>query len=216
MSPLTVLTNPDRFFDRASDDPSLLPALGVVLVVGVVGAIAAVPFFQLFQQMLPEEASGFSSIIAVFSIAGAFIGALIGWVVLTAVFHAISAVAFDGEGDFSTNLAYVGWGHMPGIIGGVISAALNFYGLQNITPPSNIEPQQMQGWIQSIQSDPIFQVATGVGIVFLLWQGFLWTFAVKHARNLTLREAAITVGVPVGLWALWQVFNLVQPGTGLV
>jgi len=208
MSPVEVLTNPDGFFRRAGDDPALSKSLGVVLLAGLFGAVAAAPIFQAMQSAMPDQAQGLGTIILVTSIGGAFIGTLIVWVILAALFMAISAIAFDGSGDFSQLLAYVGWGFVPAIINSVIGAAINFYAFQDITVPSVEDPQAIQAWVQSVQNDPLVLTASVIGIAFTLWQAFIWTFAVQHARDISLREAAITVAIPTVLWIGWQVVNL--------
>ncbi|MEF8885581.1 MAG: YIP1 family protein [Haloarculaceae archaeon] len=49
---------------------------------------------------------------------------------------------------------------------------------------------------------------------FTLWAGLLWTFAVKHARQVTTRNAAIAVAFPVlfglaaSLWGLVTAVNV--------
>ena len=48
----------------------------------------------------------------------------------------------------------------------------------------------------------------GITIVFLLWSANIWIFGMKHARNLTLKNAAITVGVPVGIYIIYQIVSL--------
>ena len=63
--------------------------------------------------------------------------------------------------------------------------------------PSNLSGQAATQYIQQINSGPLVTLAAVLGIVFTLWSGLLWTFAVKHARQLSTRNAAITVVLPV-------------------
>lgn len=209
MSPVEVLTNPDGFYRRAGDDPALLKPFVVVLVAGLFGAVASIPIFQVVQRSLPAEMSGVASIIMVTSVVFGALGPLFVWVILTAIFMAISAIAFEGNGDFSTLLAYVGWGFVPSIFSSVVGGVISFYAFQDVTMPTANDPAQIQAFVQSLRNDPLFLVSGIVGIAFVCWQAFIWTFAVRYARKITLREAAITVGVPTALWIGWQLFNLV-------
>lgn len=209
MPPVEVLTNPDGFFRRADDDPTLLKPFVVVLLAGLFGAVASIPIFQVVQRSLPAEMSGVGSIIMITSVVFGALGPLLIWVVLTAVFMAISAIAFEGSGDFSTLLSYIGWGFIPSIFGSIVGGVVNYYAFQNVSMPTGNDPAQVQAFVQSLRNDPLFLVGGVIGIAFVCWQAFIWTFAVRYAREISLREAAITVGVPTALWIAWQVFNLV-------
>jgi hypothetical protein len=47
-----------------------------------------------------------------------------------------------------------------------------------------------------------------LGIIFLFWAANIWIFGIRYARGLSLRSAAITVGIPVALYLLIVVWNL--------
>lgn len=207
MSLSNLLTNPDAFYEQIGDDPSLLPPVMIVLVTAILGAAASYPMFQQVQSALPAEASGISTFIMVSAVIGGLLGPFLAWLILTGVFHAISALVFDGSGSFSGNLAMVGWGYVPGIIGSVFTAVGNFYLYRDVTFPS--DPQAIQPFINDLKSQPEFMAISLVGIIILLWQAFIWAYAEKHARNLELRDAAITVGAPVALFVAWQLYQLV-------
>jgi hypothetical protein len=55
---------------------------------------------------------------------------------------------------------------------------------------------------------PVLMLSSVLGIIFLLWSANIWVFGIRYARGLTLRNAAITVGVPVALYLLSVVSNL--------
>jgi hypothetical protein len=206
MSPLSVLTNPDGYFEGASDDPSLLAPALVVTAVGLVSAVASLPVFRTVQSALPPDAAGFANVVLAVSVVGGFLAVFVFWVLYTVLFHVIATVGFDGGGSLSDLLAFVGWGYLPGILNAAVSGVVTYLVYQNVTPPSN--PQQVRAFVQSVRNQPEFLVASVVGIAVLLWQGFVWTFAVHHSHDLDLRAAAITVAVPVGLQLCWQLYNL--------
>lgn len=208
---LELLTNPDAFFRRRAEEPRLVGAFVVVGIVAVVNVVGSWPVLQATTRALPEEASAFGAIIVVFGAVGGIVGALVQWVLFAGAFHAISGVLYDPdpESDFETTFALTGWGFLPGVFAAVVGAVAAFMVFQGVTFPDFNDPQQVQRFVGQLRDDPVFLVSGLLGIVFLLWQGFLWTFAVRHGRGLEFREAAITVAIPVGLMVLWQLYNVV-------
>ncbi|WP_255152488.1 YIP1 family protein [Halorarius halobius] len=204
---LDVLFNPDEFFERRSSEPGLVPPVGIMLVIGLVGAVGAVPSIQATFAALPEEAQAFSVVGYVAAAVGAFVGPFVRWLLFAGAFYVISAVLYDPEGSFRDLFALVGWGFIPAIFGAVVSAVVAFVVFSGVTFPS--DPQQIQAFVRELQNRPEFLVAALLGVVFLLWSALLWTFAVRHARGLEVREAAITVAVPVVVAALWRLNGVV-------
>lgn len=192
-----LFVDPDRFFEVVADDPGLLQPAVVVTLLGIVSALSTVPVMQATMSAMPEEAGAFAAVFSAVGAIAAFVFAFVIWALYAAAFHVVSALAFDPDGSFTDTLAVTGWGFAPGVIGGAISAAISFYAYQNVDFPS--DPARVQEYAAQLQSRPIFLVAFVVGIVFLFWQAFLWTFGMRHARGLTLREAAITVAAPVAV-----------------
>lgn len=204
-----LLTDPNSFYDRATEDPSLLAPTLVVLLVGITGAVASLPQVTFMMDAMPEQAAGFGSIAVASAVIGGLLGPFLVWLFVTGVFHAISGLVYGGDGQFTTNLAMVGWGMVPSALGNLVSGAGNWYLMQDVTLPQNPDPQQVATIAEQMQSGPEFMILSLVGIAFTLWSAFIWTFAQRHARSLSLQEAAITVGAPVGLYVLLQVWWLV-------
>lgn len=192
-----LFTNPDTFFEGVAEDSGLLRPAAVVALLGIVSALGTVPVTQATMSALPPDAGAFAAVFSAIGAIFAFVFAFVVWALYAAAFHGISALAFDPEGSFTDTLAVTGWGFAPGVVGGLVSAVISVYAYQGVDFPS--DPAQIQTYAAQLQNRPIFLAAFFVGVVFLLWQAFLWTFGVRHARDLTLREAAITVAVPVAV-----------------
>jgi hypothetical protein len=47
-----------------------------------------------------------------------------------------------------------------------------------------------------------------IGLLFWLWSANIWIFGVKEARRLSIRDAVITVAVPVGIYLIYQLYNI--------
>jgi hypothetical protein len=201
-----LLTNPDAFFARRADSPGLRGPVVVVLLVALVGIAGSLPVLQATLAVLPQEASGFAPVFYAISAVGALVGTFVIWLIYAGAFHAISAVLYEGEGPFSRTLALTGWGFVPAILAGIVSAIVAVAVFQGMVLPD--DPQQIQRFVRTLQRRPEFLVASVFGMLTLLWQGFLWAFAMKHGREITLREATVTVAIPVAVALALQVFNL--------
>lgn len=59
-----------------------------------------------------------------------------------------------------------------------------------------------------IFADPSMKIASILGIIFTLWSANIWIFGVKYARDLSLRNAVITVGIPIGLGLLYTILTV--------
>jgi hypothetical protein len=199
-SALSLLTDPEAFFGRQGTDPSLKGPLVVVTLIAAVNAVASVLQFR-FMARLSENSgmgSGFATAIQAFSFVFVIAGPFVVWLLYAGVFQGIS-VLFDGDGDFSTTLAFVGWGFVPSVMGSVASVAINFYrfNVRGIDVPSEMSVEAYQQFSQSLQTGPLVALSAALGIVFTLWSAFLWTFGLRHARSLSVRQAALTVALPV-------------------
>lgn len=194
---IALLTNPDAFFERRRESPSLLGPALVVTLVGLAGVVGSYPVLQATLSALPAEAGPFVTAIQVFSAIFALVATYVVWLLYAVAFHVVGSVAFDASGEFRTTLSFVGWGFVPAVFGAIVGAATNFVVFSGVRFPQ--DPQAVQSFVQELQSRPAFLVSGLVGLVFLLWSAFLWTFAVRHAESLELREAALTVAGPVAL-----------------
>jgi hypothetical protein len=207
---LELFTNPRGFFEALEAYPVSLrmPAL-IVLAVGLVAAIAAYQVSSVLMGAIAiQGAQGLGGVVGAIGAISALIFTMLFWVIWTAVFFVIS-MAFNGRGDFNRLLSYVGYGHLPQVIGGVISLLLSWSYLSTLRVPALTTPQAIQTWTTTLMKDPTMRLASVVGLLFLLWSANLWIFGVRNGRKLSTRDAAITVGVPVLLYVLYIAYTLV-------
>lgn len=207
---VTLLVNPRTFFEalERGEVSLLVPAL-IVLAVGAVGAVAAYQISAvLMDAMRIPGVEGIGGVIGIIGAISALLGTLFFWVIYSAVFFIIS-MAFNGRGDFTRLLAYVGYGHLPQVIGGLVSTVLTWNYLSNLRIPPLTTPEAIQEWTTSLVQAPTMQLAAIVGLLFLLWSANIWIFGVRTGRKLSTRDAAITVLVPVVLYILYTLYTLV-------
>jgi hypothetical protein len=132
------------------------------------------------------------------------------------VFFFVSKI-FKGTGSFKRCLEVVGYGYVPQIIGALVTviAALEYLPkvvVPHLTSAALENPQMIQDATTALMHDPAMveftQISAVISIVFLLWSANIWIFGIKQVRNISMRDAAICVGLPVILFIIFQVYKL--------
>ena len=214
---VNILVHPDAFFRDVLKEKENLKNPGLIVVVlGIVSAAYAYLIGGLTGKMLAGMLPGMESIIAVTTILGAFIGVFLFWVIWTGVFYLISMI-FRGKGDFKRSLECIGYGHLPQIFGGLITLIVALQYLPRIVVPritsaAAQDPQAIIDATQALMHDPAMaemtQIVSVISIVFLLWSASIWISGMKNARQLSERDAALCVGIPVVIFILYTIFTM--------
>ena len=200
---LEVLTNPNSFFEKKmNEDISLKIPIAIILVFGIIGAINAILMMQKVMAELPSDAAQFASYGAIFGVVGALIVVFVMWIIYAVVFYAISLV-FKGEGNFKRVLEFVGYGFIPSIASGIIGLVVMMIALPTIEFSMD-NPELFQ---EAMMSNPMMQAYTIIGIIFTIWSANIWIFGLMHSRNLSIKNAVIVVGVPIGLNIIYTLYK---------
>jgi len=214
---LSALVSPNAFFENAQKEKENLriPALIVLaaaVLAGVHGYIVSGPVARLMAGAMPS----LGTIVLLAAIIVPLIVTFVIWAFWTGIIYAIS-LAFKGTGSFKKMLECTGYGYIPQIAGSLITliAALEYIPkvvVPQITSATLQNPEAITAATKALMQDPAMteftQIATIVSIVFLLWSANIWIFAVKHARNLSMRDAAICVFIPVLAYILYTIYSL--------
>jgi len=203
---IEVLTNPNKFFEaRMKGEESLRIPVLIILISGIISGISVFLMSSIMMEAmsktLPPEAQGFISFMPIGGAIGAFVGSFIVWVVIAAIFFGISWL-FKGSGTFRRTLEFVGYGYIPMIISGIISAVLVYNFISTVQIPVVTDPRKIAEAIAPLMKSPLMQLSTVIGILFMLWSANIWVFGLKHARNLSTRDALLTVAIPVAIYIL--------------
>lgn len=206
---MDFITNPDSFMEKMKDRSFLIPLI-IVIISAIVGTISA--FFAaeptakivrdvLYQQGFSEErAAAFSTVTYYLTLISPAVFVFIIWFVVTVILYLLSAV-FGGSGDFRTLLKLIPFSFIPTII------------LSPLTVYISYQTSRMMGaygieWIKAGSS--LMMASSLVGIAVLFWQYVYWVFAVKNARNLSLRNSAITAALPLIALIVITVYSLTR------
>jgi hypothetical protein len=217
LSVTDILFHPDAFFrDIVNQKEDLKFPLLIVLA----GSLAAAGYGYLIggltARMMSSAMPGIDTIITISAVIGAVIGTFIFWIVGAGIFYAIS-YAFKGQGSFKRVLEVVGYGYLPQIFGSLITlvAAIEYVpkiSVPTLTSAALQDPAVMEQTMKAFMHDPamleLTQITSLVAVVFLLWSASIWIFGLQHSRQLTLRDAALCVGIPVILYVMYMIYNL--------
>ncbi|MCU0632883.1 MAG: YIP1 family protein [Methanolinea sp.] len=214
---LDLLIHPERFFSaQAGNEPDLKIPSAIAIAGAIIAAVAGYSLSGLYTELFAGAGGGIGAFMGIMGAVGAFIGFLImWWLVMAGIFHVIS-VFFKGSGKFNRTLANTGYGLIPLIIGSIVTTLILFTYLPRITVPVIRDMQDttaLQKAMQELMQDPFMreytQVSMIVSILFLIWSVNIWIFGVRQARGITLRQACITVIIPVAVYIIYMVYTLI-------
>ena len=204
-----LFSDPDEFFSERVDDPSYKGPIAVMLLIGAIGSVSTIiqfrAIYSLFTAMETDIPGTVITGISAISFVFVLIGPFIGWLMWAGGFVLVS-VFLDGNEDFSTTLALVGWGFVPKIFSQLAALGLTYYQfeIRGVSVPENFTAESSQQFVQQLTGGTVVVARTGITILFLFWSAFIWYYAVQHSLELDRRDAAITVAVPLLLAIVWN------------
>jgi hypothetical protein len=208
-----VIIRPDSFFAKkiSTDEDLKIPFL-FVATAGIIGAIYGFEAGSLTGRMFSGASAGMGQLISITSVIGAFVGVILFWLIGSGVFYLIS-MAFKGSGGFNRTLECIGYGFIPQIFGSLVTLAAAIYYVPMVQVPvikSLTDPVALQNAITRLMHDPamleLTRISAVIAVIFILWSANIWIFAIRYSRNLTQRNAAITILVPVVIYIMYTLF----------
>lgn len=197
-----LLFNPNLFFSAKSKDKVNLkyPVL-IILINSIIRASSYVfSLIKMRRLFFSNESLELSGVLNVSFILNITIEMLIltfaYWIISTGIFYQISSV-LNSEGSFMKTLEFVGYGFMPLMFSNIVDF-LVFYIIiasLNVSPP---DPQSIGESFNQLNHhlSPVSQIFT---IICVLWSAYIWILALIHARNISKKNAILTVSIPLGL-----------------
>ena len=159
---------------------------------------------------------GMESIISISIILGALLGIFVFWGIWTGVFYLISSL-FKGKGTFKRSLEFIGYGYLPQIFGALLTVIVAIQYIPRVIVPEITtaaaqDPQLIQEAVKALMRDPAMmemtQIISIISIVFLLWSANIWIFGMRNARQLSERDSALCVGIPVVGYVLYIIYTM--------
>nr|WP_321497397.1 YIP1 family protein [uncultured Methanolobus sp.] len=209
---LEALTNPNSFFRKKIQEEiewkTPIAIIALVIVVKILSSlIVAVGAIDLFKDVaivdgMESFASSMMIIWFIISIFTTIIGTLLWWLFYSALFYIISSI-FKAEGEFARVMEFVSYGMLPNIFK---SALIVFYGNKLLlTIENSINDPALT--TEALMSDPLMKIIPLLLIMFTLWSGYIWMYGLSYSRNISVKNAAIVVAIPVLLSILYTLFE---------
>ncbi|NOQ48895.1 MAG: DUF1282 domain-containing protein [Methanococcoides sp.] len=200
-----ILKDPNSFFEEEiNTEIEFKTPILIMLFIGALAAISAIITAQQIMRIMPEELAVFGSVGIVLGAIGAVAGTLIAWVIYTIIFYLLSSV-FGGQGDFKRTLEFVAYGFIPTIL----SSLLTIYVMSSVISMADMVAQDPALIKETLLADPTMQMVTIIGIIINLWSANIWRYGLVHARNMTVKNATITVMIPIGISILFSIKSLI-------
>ena len=221
-----LLLRPDAFFRRLVEEPENLKIPALIVIAGaIIYAVSTYLTSGITMKIFGNvpEMAGMAPILGIFGAVVAFFTFIIlWWLIFSGAFYLIS-MAFSGSGVFKRTLQCSGYGLIPVIIGSLLSLLISLYYIPMIQVPvltSVQDPAAIESAIQQLMQDTAFSelrmITSILSVIFVIWSANLWIFGMKNARSLPLKQAVITVIIPVVVYIIFILYMAVAgiPGLG--
>ena len=212
---MRLIMNPDRFFEELKQrDVKIRIPLLIVLAIAVITSAYQYLLMSKLAQAFPAELAKFLMIGAYVGIVGSFIGMFAVWVINAAIMHVISAL-FDGKGSFRRTFEFVGYGFLPSLIGSLITVSISAYFISQAHIPA-IDVGQIQNkevmktlMLSIIPRDLLYSNLM-INAAVTVWSLTIWTFAIKHAREIPTKKAFVSALIPTAVFGLYQIYSVMN------
>jgi hypothetical protein len=200
-----TLTSPDKTMADIAKEPRLEESLVIMAVYAILAAISAYLAVTHIKYVYPAGTPDMGGIMAIITAIGGLIMPFIGWAVVTAVLYLFSMV-FGGEGKFLTVLNAIGFSSLVKIFSAVLAILLltqaPFLTLE--IDPNNPFGMMNDPAMKSYTTNPFVLGSNLLNLLGLLWSSLIGVFAIKHTEKLSLKTAAIVVGIPLAIYIVLQ------------
>jgi len=214
---LKLMTNPNEFFAelKQKDVKIKTPLLTIVLPLTLILSVYQYAIINKLSQALPEDIAQFLMIGAYMGIIGSFIGMFAVWLIVAVIMHGISSF-FNASGNFRRTFEFTGYGFLPSLVGAVVTVPLSYYYISKAQLPKISVTQLVQNpniaktLISELVPKSIVYSNLTINFVLTAWSLTIWTFAIKHAREIELKKAFICALIPTVLFEIYQIWNVLK------
>lgn len=195
-----LVVDPEQFFIDQSD-LGLRAPVAIVVMASILNGIPPLILGELMTSVTDGSVSSFLGITVVFSSLSIVITTFGLWFVYSLVITYLSK-GFGGTTTYRDVVKYSAFGYVPIIFAGIMACVLTFLMTQNLLVETD---QSLQHIAAALESNPYTRSIRISKTLFILWQGVLWVFGIRHISKITLRKSVLTVTpvVTIALLLLW-------------
>jgi hypothetical protein len=223
---LELFKDPNEFFRNKMNEPEdlkrpLYIILGLWLSRLFMLSMISVVFISYY---LSNSAIDFSSItsdmymffviILLVILIISLIGILFLWITTAGIFYLFSAI-FRGTGSFNRILEFTSYGFIPYIIDTLLTPVYLWLIIPNLDLMSIIVNMDKTGDTSTFVNElfyaniPLNVFSTLFSIALFVLALHIWMNGMKHGRNLSTKQAILTVGIPAVLYAIYEVLKFI-------
>lgn len=204
---LEVLSNPGRFFEeKIKEEIDFKPPYAVIGAVTLLTLINAFILMRELMENLFSDAPNIAQLIVItLGLIGTMVSVTVAWLLISGLFYVISW-PLAGQGKFARVLEYVAYGFLPFIFSSAISMVL----LISMCLFSDFSMNDPLAIEKAMLKSPYMILSNAVSIIFVLWAANIWVFAMIHSRGLAVKNALITVGLPLIVYLIYLFYTLYQ------
>ncbi len=183
---MDALIRPDAFFGREFPDGRRKVAAAIFVAYPVAPLVALLLIGHVVAGAAGLEAGEADVLQGLLAVTGVAMGVLFAvvTVVLAALYYLGTALA-GGSGSFGDTVVATAWGMVPSLVGAVLGAVVFAVTFDPGTATGS--PEAVTGEVRGYRSSPPM---LAVNAVVTLWQIYVISYGLKHARNVSVRAGA--------------------------
>ncbi|HML26522.1 MAG TPA: YIP1 family protein [Methanomethylovorans sp.] len=204
---LEVLSDPSGFFEeKIKEKIDFKPPYAVIGTVTLLTLINAfILMRELMENLLNDVPTIIQLIVITLGLMVTMASGMIVWLMISGLFYVFSWL-LAGQGKFTRVLEFVAYGFLPFIFSSAISMVL----MISMCSFSDFAMNGPQAIEKAMLKSPYMIVSNAISIILALWSANIWVFAMIHSRDLSIKNAMITVGIPIGVYLIYMLYTLYQ------
>ncbi|WP_456473878.1 YIP1 family protein [Candidatus Pyrohabitans sp.] len=193
-----IIVKPKSFIsENLNHRYSLKKPLALVSFISILGGISGFLIMRKLMDSLPGEIHSIFMVGSGIGLLFGILGGIAMWAIMTAFFH-IPAVLMGGGGDYRKLLELVGYAQVPLVFSSLVALLVIAEFSPDLTPELMRNRAAVE---QAFLSVPAFKASRGFGRLMLFWSLCLSVIAVREVYGISTKKAAISVFIPVLLYA---------------
>lgn len=212
-----LLSDPGRFYDDLIGSRGIGREVLLVLVIGAVGTVGNYFVIETLSSLYSEmgvQMTGDIEFALWQRILGPVIGIVLLWIALTTALYVIGWL-YSSVGEYFYLLKRTAWTLVPLVFANLIHTVAALYVAFTLTEDDlagaevlAADPAERAGqvWLEAAGELPLVVTAV-IGVVFVVWVGYLAAYAVLDVRKLELSEAYRVAAVPVAAYAIYVLYR---------